>query len=402
MTATLAPPPLSGLRVVDFSRQIAGPYAAMLLGDLGAEVIKIEQPRTGDDSRRLAPRLDDVSSVFIAMNRNKRSIELNLKSEAGRAVALDLIREADVLVENFLHGVMERLGFDYATLAAINPRLIYCTITAFGHAGAFAGRPGFDPVTQADCGLFSLNGYEDRPPVRVAAPVVDVASGLTALNAIQAALLSRHQTGRGQRVEVALFDVGVALSSYFPVTYMLTGQEQGRSGNQSQVGAPSGLFAAADGDFFMSCSTDRMFGLLARDILGRPDLAERPEFHTNSERLRHNAALLAELDPVFRLHDRADWVERMLAAGIPAGAVRSIREAVDSPEAKDRRIFGTVEHPELGTLPNVAAPFRLDGAQLREAGPPPRLGEHQSDILAGTLGYARERIAALQSEGAFA
>lgn len=401
MNNTLAPPPLQGLRVVDFSRQIAGPYAAMLLGDLGADVIKIEQPRTGDDSRRLAPRLHDVSSVFIGMNRNKRSIELNLKSEAGQRVALDLVRDADVLIENFLHGVMERLGFGYEALAEINPRLIYCTVSAFGHAGAFASRPGFDPVTQADCGLFSLNGYADRPPVRVAAPVIDVASGLTALNAIQAAIIARHRTGRGQRVEVALFDVGVALCSYFPITYLLTGQEQGRSGNQSQVGSPSGLFSASDGDFFMSCSTDRMFGLLARDVVDRPDLAECAEFHTNSERLRHNDALLAELDPIFRTRTRLEWVERMLTAGIPAGAVRSVPEAVESPEAKDRGIFSAVEHPELGTLPNVAPPFRLDGSEMRPAGPPPRLGEHNAMILAETLGYDADRVAALRAAGAF-
>lgn len=373
----------------------------MLLGDLGADVIKVEQPHSGDDSRRLAPRVEDLSSVFIANNRNKRSITLDLKSEAGRSVALDLVRDADVLVENFLSGVMDRLGLGYAELAEINPRLIYCTITAFGSDGAFARRPGFDPVTQADCGLFSLNGYEDRPPVRIAAPVIDVASGLTALNAIQAALISRFRTGRGQRVEIALFDVGIALSAYFPMTYLLTGMEQSRSGNQSQVGSPSGLFTAADGDFFMSCSTDRMFVALARDVIGRPELSEQPDFHTNSERLLHNHALLAELAPIFASRSRSELVEQMLQAGIPAGPVRSVAEAVNSDEALDRGLFTTTAHPDLGDLPNIAAPFRLVGSPMVPPVAAPRLGEHSAQVLADTLGYAPDHVDALRTQGAF-
>ncbi|MDX3898971.1 MAG: CoA transferase [Sphingobium sp.] len=396
-----APPPLKGIRVIDFSRQIAGPYAAMLLGDLGAEVIKIEQPGSGDDSRRLAPRFGDRSSVFIGNNRNKRSLELDLKSDAGREVALDLIDTADVLVENFLCGVMDRLGLGYDTLAQRNPGLIYCSVTAFGHEGAFSTRPGFDPVTQADCGLFSLNGYEDRPPVRVAAPVIDVASGMTALAAIQAALLGRYRTGRGQRVEVALFDVGVALSAYFPITYMMNGALQERSGNQSQVGSPAGLFSASDGDFFMSCSTDRMFVKLARDVLHRDELCERPEFHTNSERLKNNNILLAELDPIFATKTRTQWVESMLAAGIPAGAVRSIAEAVESPEAQDRGIFTRIADPQLGEVANVAPPFRLEGSPLAPAQPAPALGADNEAILSAELGYSTDRIAALRAGGAF-
>ncbi|MES1975649.1 MAG: CoA transferase [Pseudomonadota bacterium] len=396
-----APPPLAGLRVIDFSRQIAGPYAAMLLGDLGADVIKIEQPRTGDDSRRLAPRQGDMSSVFIANNRNKRSIDLNLKTEAGLKVAEALIAEADVVIENFMQGVMDRMGLGYAELAAKHPRLIYCSVTAFGHDGAFARRPGFDPVTQADCGLFSLNGYDDRPPVRIAAPVIDVASGLTALNAIQAALISRASTGLGQRVEVALFDVGIALSAYFPMTYLLTGADLQRSGNQSQVGSPSGLFTGSDGDFFMSCSTDRMFTILASEILGMPELSARPEFSTNSERLRHNPALLAILEPAFAARPRAALVEQMLAVGIPAGEIRSVAQAVESAEAKDRGLFTTTEHPIQGTLPNIAGPFRLGGAALVPPKPPPGLGEHRDVLLNEVLGYDAETVSALVEQGAF-
>ena len=395
----VAAPPLTGLRVIDFSRQIAGPYAAMLLGDLGADVIKIEQPRTGDDSRRLAPACGDMSSVFIAMNRNKRSIELNLKSKEGCAIAAELIASADIVVDNFLYGVMERMGLGYETLAERHPRLIYCAITAFGHKGAFAKRPGFDPVTQADCGLFSLNGHPDRPPVRIAAPAIDVSTGLTALNAIQAALYNRFKTGRGQRVEVAMFDVGVALSAYFPISYMLTGSDLQRSGNQSQVGSPSGLFTASDGDFFMSCSTDRMFSILVREIMDLPKLADDKAFYTNGERVKNNDSLIVVLSAAFITKTRSEWVELMLEKGIPAGSIRSIAEAVESDEAKDRGIFTRIEHPALGPLPNVAPPFQLDGSPLAPARIAPNLGQHTDDILEEYLGYDAPQIAALRANG---
>jgi crotonobetainyl-CoA:carnitine CoA-transferase CaiB-like acyl-CoA transferase len=387
--------PLAGLTVVDFTRQIAGPYATMLLGDLGADVIKIEAPGTGDDSRRLQPNKEDIGSVFLTMNRNKRSIELDLKSDEGRRIASDLIARADILVENFTAGVMDRFGFDYETLSQQYPALIYCSVTGFGQRGKFAGRPGFDPVIQADCGLFSVNGYADTPPVRIAAPVIDVATGLTTLNAIQAALIHRYRTGEGQKVEVALYDVGTALLAYFPVVYMWTGADQQRTGNRSQVGSPADLFPTSDGAFFMSCSTDRMYNAMVNDVLDRPDLGTDPRFHTNGERLKRNEELLPILNDIFRTKPRDYWVARLLKAGVPAGPVRSISEAVESEEAVDRGLFSYVQHPSMGPLPNVAAPFRLEGSPLVAPRPVPRLGEHSIEVLSDVLGYSAEKIANL-------
>ncbi|WP_326522879.1 CaiB/BaiF CoA transferase family protein [Sphingomonas sp.] len=386
------PLPLAGMRVVDFSRQISAPYATMLLGDLGADVIKIEQPGTGDDTRRLQPTRGDLSSVFIAMNRNKRSIELDLKSPDDLSVAKDLIAGADILVENFTTGVMHRYGLDYETLAAKYPGLIYCSVTGYGQRGAFATRPGFDPVVQADCGLQSVNGYANAPPVRIAAPAIDVATGMMTLNAIQAAVIARLRNGRGQKVEVALFDVGVALSAYFPVTYLWHGADQGRTGNRSQVGAPADLFSASDGDFVMSCSTDRMFVALARSVIDRPDLADDPDFATNGARLRNHAALTAILAPIFRQRTRAAWAEAMQAVGIPAAGVRSVAEAVESPEAKDRGLFGHLDHPVAGRVPNVAPPFRLEGVAMPQPRPAPALGADTREVLRDVLGYTDDRI----------
>jgi formyl-CoA transferase len=398
---TKARPALQGLKVVDFSRQIAGPFCAMLLSDLGADVIKIEQPGRGDDSRRLVPTKQGMSSVFISTNRNKRSIEIDLKSPAGLEVARDLISGADVLVENFSRGVMDRMGLGYDALSELHPGLVYCSVTSFGNNGRFADRPGFDPVTQADCGLFSLNGYADRPPVRVAPPVVDVASGLTATIAVQSALLARHATGRGQHVEVALFDVGVTLTSYYSLNYLITGEEQYRTGNESVVGSPSGLFTASDGDFFMSCSTDRMFKVLASDVIAKPEIAEKEEFITNSIRCDNDAALRAILMEIFATRKKDHWIERLLAGGIPAGNIRSIGEAIRSEEMKDRGLVSSVEHPTVGQLPNIAAPFRLAGTPLVVPAAPPLLGEHTQDVLEKDLGYSAERIQALKQSGAF-
>ena len=396
-----APLALAGIRIADFSRLIAGPWATMMLADLGAEVIKIEQPGIGDESRYLTPTRDGMSSVFITMNRNKRSIVLDLKSDSGRAVAADLIASSDVLVENFSIGVMERMGLGYEQLKDRHPRLIYAYATAFGRAGQYADRPGYDPVTQADSGLFSLNGYPDRPPVRSMAPVVDVGSGMCLLNAIFAALLARHATGLGQRVEVALFDVAVALTGNYAMNYLLTGVSPQRQGNGSVISHPTGLFSASDGDFYLTCSSDRLFRKLATQVIGRPDLLERPEYATNDARVRNVATLTPLLGEIFRQRPCAYWVERLLAAGVPAGPVRSIAEAMDSPEARDRALLSTLPHPAAGSVPNIGAPFRLEGTPAVDPRAAPVLGADTRAVLATDLGYDAARIDALARDGAF-
>ncbi len=391
---------LAGLKVVDLSRLIAGPYSAMLLADLGADVIKVEQPGKGDDSRFLNPSRGGMSSVFVSMNRNKRSIALDLKSPAGREVVLDLIRSADVVVENFSAGTMERLGLGHDALVAINPRLVYCAITGFGREGRYAARPGFDPVIQADSGMFSLNGYPDRPPVRSASPVVDVGTGLCAFSAILAALLARQHTGTGQYVEAALFDAAIALTANYSMNYLLTEEEPSRQGNGSEISQPVGLFTARDGDFYITCSSDRMFRSLCEKVLDEPGLAQRPEFRSNTDRCRHAQALREHLATLFQRGGRQHWVDRLLAAGVPAGVVRTVGEAMRSDEVKDRGLVTTVHHPIAGALPNIGAPIRLSGTPLVAARAAPLLGEHTDQILAHDLGYDAARIAQLKAQGA--
>ncbi|WP_159589707.1 CaiB/BaiF CoA transferase family protein [Hydrogenophaga sp. BPS33] len=396
---TTPPAALDGLKVVDLSRLIAGPYSAMLLADLGADVIKVEQPGKGDDSRFLNPSRGGMSSVFVSMNRNKRSIALDLKSPEGREVVLDLIRRADVVVENFAAGTMERVGLGYDTLAALNPRLVYCAITGFGRDGHYASRPGFDPVIQADSGMFSLNGYPDRPPVRSASPVVDVGAGAFAFSAILAALLARQHTGVGQYVESALFDTAIALTANYSMNYLLTGNEPTRQGNGSVISHPVGLYAARDGDFYITCSSDRMFRNLC-EVLEEPELAQRPEFKTNAERCRHEHMLNEHLSARFRQSNRQHWVERLLAVSVPAGLVRSVGEAMRSEEVKDRGLVTTVRHPVAGELPNIAPPIRLKGTPIVPARAAPLLGEHTDQILREDLGYDSARIAHIQARGA--
>jgi formyl-CoA transferase len=277
--AKAAPTALDGLLVVDFTRVVAGPACTQTLADFGAEVIKIENPDGGDDTRAYEhAEIAGESAAYISLNRNKRGIVLDLTRPAARDVARELIAKADVVVENYSASVMERFGLDYASVAPGNPRLVYCSISAYGRQGPFAARPGFDPITQAESGFMSLNGFPDGPPVRTGPPVIDMATGMSACNAILLALLARDRLGRGQHVEVALFDIALSLTGFYGMTYLMTGVNQSRFGN-SPNGSPSvGVYEAADEPFYIACANDRLYKRLVIEVLGRPDLASGPEF----------------------------------------------------------------------------------------------------------------------------
>src|SRR5580658_10382075 len=291
--ATGAPSALDGLLVVDFTRVVAGPACTQTLADFGAEVIKIENPDGGDDSRHYEHAdLAGESAAFISMNRNKRGIALDLTKPEAVEVARELIAKADVVVENFSGGVMKKYGLDYASVAPTNPRLVYCSISAYGRKGPFALRPGFDPITQAESGFMSLNGFPDGQPVRTGPPIVDLATGMSACNAILMALLARDRLGRGQHVEVALIDIAVSMTGFFGMAYLINGVNPGRFGN-SPNGSPSvGVYEASDGPFYIACANDRLYRRLVTEVLERPDLVTDPQFATrrartaNKERLR--------------------------------------------------------------------------------------------------------------------
>ncbi|HUN50376.1 MAG TPA: CoA transferase [Candidatus Sulfotelmatobacter sp.] len=393
---------LDGIRVVDFTRVIAGPMCTQMLGDLGASVIKVENPDGGDDSRSFQyGEIAGETSSFLSLNRNKRSIALDLALPAAQEVARALIARADVVVENFSTGIMERFGLDYATVSRGNPRLVYCSISAYGRKGPFAERPGYDPITQAESGFMSMNGFPDQVPVRTGAPVIDLSTGIMACNTILAALLARDRLGQGQQVEVVLFDMAVAMLGHYSMNYLVTGENQSRFGHAPGGSPINGLFIAADGPFFMTCANDRLYRRLAGEVLGRPDLANDPAFATARARSENKEKLRAILTEIFAGQPRDVWVAKMKAAKVPAGYVRTVEEALNAPEVRLRERVGAIAHPKAGTVPNVEPPYQLSLTPTIDPVAAPLLGQHTQAVLHDALGYDDAEIARLAAAGAF-
>ncbi len=399
-----APLALQGVRVVDFSHFIAGPLATMFLADLGADVIKIEPPGRGDDLRRYPPelpQLPDQGGPFLWSNRGKRSVALDLKNEHGLGVARELIAGADVLVENFSTGVMERLGLGQAACRAANPRLVFCSVSAYGRDGPFADRLGFDPVVQAESGFVSMNGYADRQGVRASAAVMDIGTAMMVSNAVLAALYARTHTGAGQFVEVGLYDTGLLMTGWAPVQYLITGKEPQRHGNVSPDTCPSGVFSASDQDFYINCGNDRVFQRLAANVVERSDLAQDAELATRHGRTARRDELFRVLGAEFARQPWAHWQSRMREAGVPCGLVRSVPQALRSEETRARGTVSWIEHPVAGPIPNIAPPWRFSDTPVADPVAAPMVGQHNAEVLREVLGYGDARIAALAAEGAF-
>ncbi len=396
-----APTALDGLLVIDFTRVVAGPACTQTLADFGAEVIKIENPDGGDDTRHYEHAdLAGESAAFVSLNRNKRSIALDLTKPEACEVARALIARADVVVENFSSGVMKKYGLDYASVVPGNPRLVYCSISAYGRKGPFASRPGFDPITQAESGFMSLNGFPDGPPVRTGPPAVDMLTGMAACNAILLALYARDRLGRGQHVEVALFDIALAMTQFYGMAYLMTGMNPSRQGN-SPNGSPSvGVYNASDAPFYIACANDRLYRRLVVEVLGRPDLASG-EFGDRRSRTANREKLRAILTGIFVQDIRENWVTKMKAANVPVGYLRTVEEAFNSPEVRERHRLSQIPHPAAGYVPNIETPLNLGLTPVIDPVAAPLLGQHTGEVLREKLGYDDARIAALADAGVF-
>ena len=374
---------LDGIRVLDFSQALAGPYCTMLLGDLGADVIKVEPPG-GDQSRKWGPPfIEGESSYFLSINRNKRSVVLDLKSEAGVAAARALAMVSDVVVENFKPGTMARLGLGADTLQRDKPSLIYAAISGYGQNQPTLA--GYDQIAQGTSGMMSVNALPDSPPTKVGIPIGDISAGMFATHAVLAALVERQRTGRGRLLDIALNDSLLALLTYQAGRLFATGQVPSREGNFHATIAPYGTFAVSDGFINISVATDAQFGRFCA-ALGAPELAADPRFATNALRQAARAQLVQEIESHLRTGTRVEWLEALEEHGIPAGPILDMAEAFDSPLAKARNMRVEVEHPAAGRIQQVGAPWKIDGESIPVRYPPPVLGQHTAEVLHELLG----------------
>ena len=391
--------PLDGIRVVDLSRVVSGPYCTMTLADMGADVIKIEEPGRGDESRAFGPPfLGGESPYFLSINRNKRSCTVDLKSDDGRAILQRLVARADVLVQNFRPGAVERLGLDYDSLAPRHPRLVYCSISGFGDSGPDAARPGYDLIVQGESGLMDLTGEPDGPPTRIGTSIADLTTGLMAAQGILLALYARQTTGRGQHVRVAMLDAVVSLLTYNTGNYFATGEAPTRRGNDHPSVAPYQTLRAADGWINLGIANDALWRRYC-DAIERPDLRDDPRFATAPERVRHRAELIPIIEALTEERTVAEWMELLGAAGVPCGRIRNVAEVCTNPQLTERGKVVEQPHATAGAVKTIGQPIELDDTPARIRTAPPLLGEHTDDVLRETR-YTDDEIRAFRERGA--
>jgi len=390
---------LENLRVLDISRALAGPYCCMMLGDLGADVIKVELPGRGDDSRNWGPPFvgepyeiyPGESAYFMAINRNKRSITVNLKSPAGQQIVKRLAAESDVFVENYRTGSLEKMGLGYEHLRPLNPRLIYCSISGYGRNGPYADRPGYDFTIQAEGGIMGVTGPEEGPPYRVGISLIDITTGMFAATAILAALQARGSTGEGQLIDVSLLDTSVALLANVASNYLVGGVEPSRMGNAHFNIAPYEVFRARDHWFTLGAANTKQWESVC-EVIGQPELKKDPRFLTNQDRVANRAALSKILNDVFAERDAQEWLLKLQNADVPSGPINTIQEVFNHPQANDREFRVKIEHPTAGLVNLPGFPYKFSGTPATLHRPPPRLGEHTEEVLKEYLGYSAENI----------
>ena len=392
--------PLEGVRVLDLSRVFAGPLCGMVLADFGAEVIKVEHPGRGDDTRDWGMRIGKTETTYYnSMNRNKRSITVDLQTPEGVKIIHDLLPQCDVVVQNFKTGGAEKLGLGYEQLKAIKPDLIYCSVAGYDSSGPEAKRPGYDLVIQGESGLMALNGEANTPPLKFGVAVVDLMTGMYAAQAVLAALFQRTRTGKGRHIEMALYDCGLMITGYYGLDAMLLGHDPQRYGNAHPSIVPYGMYDAADGPLIIAVGNNAQFDKFCRQVIERPDIVEDPRFATNVERAKNRLVLGPMLKELIAGFARDVLLQRMTAAGIPCGKVAGLHEALTSERTRRGGLLQELPHPVAGSTHVFAPPYRLDGQRLPIRNAPPTLGEGTREVLQQLLQLSEPELQALRDKG---
>jgi crotonobetainyl-CoA:carnitine CoA-transferase CaiB-like acyl-CoA transferase len=386
------------MRVLDLTRVLAGPFCSMILGDMGAEVIKIEEPGKGDDTRSWPPFLGGEATYFLSVNRNKQSLTLNLKAPEGRELLKRLVKKSDVVLENFRTGTMERLGLGYATLKKVNPKLVYCAISGFGESGPEAARAGYDLIVQAESGLMDITGFEDGPPVKVGTSIADLVAGMSAAHGITLALLARTRTKKGQKVEISMLDAMAALLTYQAGIYFGTGAKPSRRGNKHPSIVPYEVFKAADAYLTLGVANNSLWERCCT-AMERPDLVKDPRYAREADRVQNRETLVPLLNDVLGGRTADEWLKRFEAVGVPAGRIRTVAEVCESEHLKARGMIVTLPHPKAGNLRVLGVPVRLHATPGKAATAPPLLGQHTERVLRTVLGVGKGEVARLRKSG---
>jgi formyl-CoA transferase/CoA:oxalate CoA-transferase len=400
MSGNTRNPPLKGVRVLDLSRVLAGPFCSMTLSDLGAEVIKVEIPGRGDDTRAYPPYVNGVSSYFMSINRGKKSVTLNLKSEEAREAFHRIAEKCDVVLENYRPGVTTRLGVDYETLKEVNPQLIYCSISSFGQTGPYSQWPGYDLIIQGMGGLMGVTGAPGEPPVRIGVAITDIGAGMWAVIAILSALRSREKTGKGQYLDVSMIDGSVSWMTYMAGYYFATGKVAPKMGSAHPSIVPYQAFEAGDGKgILVAAGNDRLFGMLCQ-VLGLEGHSEDPLYVKNEDRVENRGILIPLLQGEFRKRSRDEWLEAFRAIGFPSAPVYSIDEIFADEQVLHRGMLVEMDHPEAGRIKQIGPVLKFSGTRSEVGLPPPGLGAHTDEVLEEIAGYSPTEVAGLRERGA--
>jgi len=389
--------PLKGVKVLDISRVLTGPFCTMLLGDLGAEVIKVEIPGKGDETRAWGPPfVEGESAYYLSVNRNKKSLTLNLKSDEGKKIFMELAQKCDIVIENFLPGTVERLGVDYKTVKEVNPGIIYCSISGYGQNGPYRTFPAYDLLMQGVGGLMSITGEKDGSPIRIGVALIDIGAGMYAALGILSALMIKKETGKGQYIDVSLMDTEVSWLTYMASNYFLTGKNPVRMGSSHPNIVPYQAYKAKDRYFIVAVGNDKIWQRFCKAL--ELDIIDDPRYSTNEKRVENREELNAFLEQIFATKDSNEWIEILQEARVPCGPVNEISDVVNHPQTKHRNMVVDIEHPKAGTIKMLGNPINLSLTPPEYKSPPPLLGEHTEEILQ-SLGYDMEAIKNLKEKG---